>query len=188
MNTPSTPSTRRTGRGLRARAALAVLVAATIAAPLAHAKCAAYINADGSLRAYRYGADCYAGSSSVRVAPGVYRVSVGYPLDWEIDEESGVYTYSFTQGICNASLSDGATHASSISIHSSIKPSQYSDTVGPDYDANIVYTVRTFAATQGPTLVPADQDFTLMCVDWTPYEPMRLRQAQPRTDRPRAAR
>ena len=187
MHTTPAATPRRSGRGLRTRIVLALLIAA--AAPFAHAKCAAYINADGSVRAYRNGADCYAGTSSTRVAPGVYRVGVGYPLDSEIDEESGVYTYSFTQGICNASLSDGAAQASSISMQPSVKPKAMFDIVGADYDANIVYTVRTFAANQGPTLVPADQDFSLMCVDWTPYEPMRLRRsAPPRADRPHPAR
>ncbi|MGO1070368.1 hypothetical protein [Lysobacter sp. CA199] len=176
MNTASAdtmpPAVRRPGKG--------PIFAATLVAPLlalaavsAHGKCATYINADGSVQAKHGEADCYAGGSASRIATGVYSVDVSYPLDSQVDEETGVWSYSFTQGICSASISNNDPRVSSIQLSTSDKPHNFLHDVPHDYSSVVSYTVRTFAATTGPTLVPADQDFTMICIDWMPYEPMK---------------
>lgn len=134
-------------------------------------KCAGYVDAGGSVRAGRAEADCMV-NSATRVGAGVYQVRVSYPLDSEIDEETGVRTYSFTQGICNASISDGEASASAIAIASAVKPDDMWHDVPEGSSDVVTYTVRTFSASGGASLAPKDQDFTLMCVDWMPFEPM----------------
>lgn len=172
MNTASADITsramRRSGHGTTAAAALLAPLLA-LAAFSAHGKCAAYINADGSSQTSHAESDCYAGIAPSRIGTGVYTVGVQYPLESEIDEETGTYTYSFNQGICTASISDNDPRASSITISPSVKPNAMFEIVPPDFNTVIVYTVRTFAAARGPTLKPADQDFTIACIDWVPY-------------------
>lgn len=138
----------------------------------AHGKCVGYINSDGSLQTSTGESDCGIGVAPSRISTGVYRVGVGYPLDREIDEETGVYTYIFTQGICTASISDDSPAASSISISSAVKPDHLLHEVPEGSSDVIFYTIRTFSAVDGPALVPADQDFTMACQDWMPFEPM----------------
>ncbi|QQP95301.1 hypothetical protein [Lysobacter enzymogenes] len=138
----------------------------------AHGKCVGYINSDGSLQTSTGESDCGIGVAPSRVSTGVYRIGVGYPLDSEIDEETGVYTYIFTQGICTASISDDGSAASSISISSTVKPDHLLHEVPEGSNDVIFYTVRTFSAVDGLSLVPTDQDFTMACQDWMPYVPM----------------
>lgn len=159
---------QRNGKALMSALLAHLLLAGSFSA---QGKCAGYVGAGGSLQASRTEADCMVGSAS-RVGTGVYHVRVAYPLDSEIDEETGVRTYTFTQGICSASISDGDAAASSIAIASPVKPDNVLHEVPEGSNDVVTYTVRTFSASGRSSLAPKDQDFTLMCVDWMPFEPM----------------
>ncbi|MGO1070369.1 hypothetical protein [Lysobacter sp. CA199] len=139
-----------------------LLLAPSIA--LGYGTCNIYINADGTVQANRGEGDC-AVMPPTRVGIGVYTVGVSYPVVEEADPATGAAVYTFHAGICTASVFSDHTGASSVKMYPDAKPTSYPRRVPQGHNGLLTYTVRTFAATPGPTLVPADQDFSMICIN-----------------------
>lgn len=167
MNTASveaSPMRSTYFKSVRAGAAalLALLFAPSIA--FAYGTCNAYINADGSSQARRGEGDCWV-MDPTRVSAGVYKVGVNYPINEATDPATGSLIYTFHPGTCTVSTGNSNARASSVKMFPDIKPTSVPQTVPQGHSGTVTYTVRTFAAAFGPTLVPADQDFTLLCIN-----------------------
>lgn len=168
--THATPGPKRdtgdTGAAaLRRYAACGLALAALLPAlASAYGTCNAYLNADGTVQAVRGEGDCWIGWPS-RIATGVYTVGVSYPITDGTDPATGAPIRTLQPGICTISAGSDHAGAASVKMIPDFKPTMSPQPVPSTHNGRVTYTVRTFAAGPGPTLVPADLDFSMLCIN-----------------------